>query len=138
MATNRFTHALEEGRKSNAGSTWSRQIERRHEQINDMIEEVRAAIDLELGDDGSARIEPWLRTSEGDGQRLIVSGADGLVFQLFTVSVPLPGYPVTLRVRGDVSQAGDLNELERELQKVVKHPDVTAAVEYVIDGAADQ
>ena len=131
MATNRFTNALEEGRRINAPSVWSRQVEQAHQQINEVLEEVRAAVEHDLGNAGSARIEPWLRTNEGDGRRLIVIDSDESVFQLFSVGVPIDGYPVTLRMRGEVFQAGSLDELEKVLAKLLREPDVTAIMKHV-------
>ena len=135
MAIDRYTNALEEGLKD-VGPTRGVSNEQERAQINSMIERVRVVIAQKLGDAGSVRIEPWWSTNEGDGQRFVVTDSDGLEFQLFTVLVSFSDYPITLRIRNEVSEAVDRKQFDDKLAELLKHPDVAAVVQHVTNGGS--
>lgn len=108
-------------------------MEQEREEVKRIIEAAVEEVGKVFEDRGSAAVEPWLSTNEGEGLRIIFRKADGYDIKAFTVSIPVDAYPVTIRVRDREHSAANADELREKLKEVLKDPDVAAAAQYVVE-----
>jgi len=131
LPRNTFSVALEEGLRQARALGTGAGISARHREIRAVLEELCDALRDYLGRGDAASVGPWLSTNDGEGKKVAVRATDGYELTLIRLSVPLGGYPVTVRLGDRDMMAADGAELRAALATVLRDPNVAALVEQV-------